>query len=55
MKAIILAGGKGTRLQSVVSSVPKPMAPVGGRPSLEHLILPLKFWGTTNIVLSGGD
>lgn len=54
MKAIILAGGKGTRLQSVVSSVPKPMAPVGGRPFLEYLILQLKFWDTTNIVLSVG-
>jgi NDP-sugar pyrophosphorylase family protein len=34
--AIILAGGKGTRLQSVVSEVPKPLAPVNGRPFLDY-------------------
>lgn len=33
---IILAGGKGTRLQSVVSEVPKPLAPVAGRPFLDY-------------------
>jgi NDP-sugar pyrophosphorylase family protein len=33
---IILAGGKGTRLQSVVSGVPKPLAPVAGRPFLDY-------------------
>ena len=37
-EAIILAGGKGTRLQSVVSDVPKPMAIVAGRPFLEYLL-----------------
>lgn len=35
---LILAGGFGTRLRSVVSEVPKPMAPVGGRPFLEYLL-----------------
>jgi D-glycero-alpha-D-manno-heptose 1-phosphate guanylyltransferase len=38
MKALILAGGFGTRLQSVVSDVPKPMAPVAGRPFLEYVL-----------------
>lgn len=37
MEAIVLAGGKGTRLRSVVSNLPKPMAPVGGSPFLSHL------------------
>lgn len=34
----VLAGGFGTRLQSVVSAVPKPLAPAGGQPFLEHLV-----------------
>lgn len=38
---IVLAGGFGTRLRSVVSSVPKPLAPVGGRPFIHYL---LKQW-----------
>jgi len=39
--AVILAGGLGTRLRGVVSDVPKPMAPVRGRPFLEHQ---MDFW-----------
>ena len=39
--AVILAGGLGTRLRSVVSSVPKPMASIRGRPFLEHL---MDYW-----------
>lgn len=38
MKAVILAGGFGTRLRDRVPDVPKPMAPVGGRPFLAHLL-----------------
>lgn len=37
-EAIVLAGGLGTRLRSVITDVPKPMAPIGGRPFLEHLL-----------------
>ena len=37
-EAIILAGGMGTRLKSVVKEVPKPMAPINGRPFLEYLL-----------------
>jgi len=36
-EAIILAGGKGTRLKEVVHDMPKVMAPVNGRPFLEYL------------------
>jgi len=54
MKAIILAGGLGSRLQDVVKDLPKPMAPVGGKPFLEYLLLQLKRWGTTDIILSVG-
>ena len=38
MEAIILAGGRGTRLQSVIKDVPKPMADVGGRPFLAYIM-----------------
>lgn len=38
MEAIVLAGGFGTRLRQVVADVPKPMAPVAGRPFLEILL-----------------
>lgn len=37
-EAIVLCGGFGTRLQKVVSDLPKPMAPVAGRPFLEHVM-----------------
>ena len=37
MKVIILAGGLGTRLRTVVSDVPKPMAKIDGTPFLEKL------------------
>jgi hypothetical protein len=49
--AIILAGGKGTRLQSIVSEVPKPMAPINGVPFLE---IQINYWigqGITNFIL----
>src|SRR5438067_6674889 len=36
-EAIVLAGGLGTRLRSAVADVPKPMAPIRGRPFLEYL------------------
>lgn len=54
MKAIVLAGGKGTRLQTVVCDVPKPMAPVAGKPFLEYIVLQLKYWGIKDIILSVG-
>jgi len=54
MKAIILAGGLGSRLQDVVKDLPKPMAPVGGKPFLEYLLLQLKRSGTTDVILSVG-
>ena len=38
MKAVILAGGLGTRLRPLTNSKPKPMLPVGEKPILEHLI-----------------
>ncbi len=54
MEAIILAGGKGTRLQSVVSDVPKPMAPIGQKPFLYYQMKYLIGRGITKIILSVG-
>jgi NDP-sugar pyrophosphorylase family protein len=48
---MILAGGLGTRLASVVSDVPKPMAPVAGRPFLEYLVAQARHNGCTDVVL----
>ena len=54
MRALILAGGFGTRLSAVVKDVPKPMAPVAGRPFLEFVIGRLKTQGIKDIVLLTG-
>ena len=54
MEAVVLAGGLGTRLRAAVSDVPKPMAPVQGRPFLERL---LDYWigqGVRRAVLAVG-
>ena len=53
-EAIVLAGGFGTRLQSVVSDVPKPMAPVAGRPFLTYLLDRLRNQGYLHVVLATG-
>jgi D-glycero-alpha-D-manno-heptose 1-phosphate guanylyltransferase len=52
--AIILAGGFGTRLQSVIQDVPKPMAPVNGLPFLNYQLRYLHFYGIKNIIFSVG-
>ncbi|MBL7917832.1 MAG: NTP transferase domain-containing protein, partial [Bacteroidia bacterium] len=52
--AIILAGGFGTRLQSVIKDVPKPMAPVNGIPFLNYQINYLKHYGIKQVILSVG-
>ena len=54
MEAVVLAGGFGTRLRSVVSDVPKPMAPVAGRPFLELLLGSLERKGLQRAVLAVG-
>lgn len=51
MKAVIMAGGKGTRLASVLKDLPKPMAPLAGKPLLEHQIENLKENGITELLL----
>ncbi|MDO4961758.1 MAG: HAD-IIIA family hydrolase [Eubacteriales bacterium] len=54
MKAVIMAGGRGTRIQSVASDIPKPMIPVLGKPVLEYQIENLKRCGITDILLITG-
>ena len=53
-EAIILAGGKGTRLHGIVDDIPKPMAPVNGKPFLEYLISNLYNSGIRHFILSVG-
>ena len=53
-EAIILAGGFGTRLQKVVSDVPKPMALINDRPFLEYQLGYLKKYGIKRIVFAVG-
>lgn len=52
--AVILAGGFGTRLKTVVSDLPKPMAPVNGIPFLSYQFKFLQHYGIRNVVLSVG-
>lgn len=54
MQAVIMAGGKGTRLASVTKDVPKPMVPINGKPLLEYQIENLKQSGVDNAILVVG-
>ena len=54
LDVIILAGGLGTRLASVVSDVPKPMAPVAGKPFLDHILCKLPLGNISKIILAVG-
>jgi len=54
VKAIILAGGLGTRLRPLTNDIPKPLLPVKGRPIIEHAILNFKKHGISEIILSVG-
>ena len=51
MEAVIMAGGKGTRLQSVAKDIPKPMIKILGKPLLEYQIDSLRESGIDNIIL----
>ena len=54
MKALILVGGKGTRLKPYTTTIPKPLLPVGDRPILEIILAQLKNCGITEIILAVG-
>ena len=52
MKAVIMAGGEGTRLRPLTSNAPKPMLPLVNRPMMEHIIELLKRHGIDEIVVT---
>lgn len=54
MQAILLAGGLGTRLKSVVSDRPKPMALIEGKPFMEYVVHGLAKQGITEIIFAVG-
>ena len=54
MKVVIMAGGRGTRISSVASDIPKPMIKINGKPVLEHEIVNLREQGFTDIILTVG-
>lgn len=54
MKALVLVGGKGTRLQPLTYTVPKPMVPLMNRPFLEHMIGWLCRNGVDEVILTTG-
>lgn len=54
MKAIVLAGGLGTRLRERVSDLPKPMAPIAGKPFLSYLLSRISRAGFEEAILSVG-
>ncbi len=52
MKAVIMAGGEGTRLRPLTSNIPKPMMPIVNRPMMEHIVELLKTHGFDEIVVT---
>ena len=54
MRAVILAGGKGSRLRPLTVTIPKPLVPIGDLPILEILIRQLKHQGFDRITISVG-
>lgn len=52
MKTVIMAGGKGTRISSIASDIPKPMIRIQGKPVLEHEIECLRSQGFTDLIIT---
>jgi mannose-1-phosphate guanylyltransferase/phosphomannomutase len=52
MKAVIMAGGKGTRLKPLTCNKPKPMVPIANRPMMEHIVALLKNHGFTELLVT---
>ncbi len=54
MKAVILAGGLGTRLSEETHSRPKPMVEIGGKPILWHIMKLFSFYGINEFIICFG-
>src|SRR2546430_5964413 len=52
MKAVVMAGGEGTRLRPLTSNQPKPMVPIVGKPCMEHILELLKQHGFDEVVVT---
>src|SRR5512137_1837976 len=52
MKAVIMAGGFGTRLRPLTCNTPKPMAPMVNKPMMQHIVALLKKHGITDLIAS---
>jgi mannose-1-phosphate guanylyltransferase/phosphomannomutase len=52
MRAVVMAGGEGTRLRPLTSNQPKPMVPIVGKPCMEHILELLREHGFTDIVVT---
>ena len=52
MHAIILAGGKGTRLKPFTNAIPKPLVPIGDMPILEIVLRQLRYYGVRSVTLA---
>ena len=52
VKAVVMAGGEGTRLRPLTSNQPKPMVPIVGKPCMEHIIELLKRHGMTDVIVT---
>ena len=50
MKAVVMAGGEGTRLRPLTSNQPKPMVPIVGKPCMEHIVELLKVHGFEDVI-----
>ena len=49
MKAVVMAGGEGTRLRPLTSNQPKPMVPIVGKPCMEHILELLRSHGFEDV------
>ena len=52
MKAVVMAGGEGTRLRPLTSNQPKPMVPIVGKPCMEHILELLRAHGFDDVVIT---